>query len=286
MPTDRPTPAPLTPEETMRSILGAMHMGSRHPADLDWLASNGLHVLDATRAAHEGRNPVTHGRHCRCSACARQDWTLPYLAPCGIHGPSCPAEYQPESREDWEASHPEFMARKAAAARAAHEALDAGGDAGRVFEEPFDNPDWSDELAAIRERVATDHPTSDRANLLRALDAEEKDTRMLAHNLAVIYDDITGGLVSKPNTNAEVVIGLYEERLSKEIDEAVSEALAAPREPVPASTPDADAPDVSAALRVARRFDEEAFACDFGGSTAINLPNLDMVIPLAGEALR
>lgn len=32
---------------------------------------------------------------------------------------------------------------------------------------------------------------------------------------------------------------------------------------------------------VARHFDEEAFACDFGGQTAINLPNLDVVIPLA-----
>lgn len=58
--------------------------------------------------------PMTHGRHCRCSACGRQDWSDPMLAPCDIHGPSCPSEYQPETREDWEASHPEFMARKTA----------------------------------------------------------------------------------------------------------------------------------------------------------------------------
>jgi hypothetical protein len=39
-----------------------------------------------------------------------------------------------------------------------------------------------------------------------------------------------------------------------------------------------------AALTIARHFDEDAFACDFGGQTAINLPNLEQVIPLA-EAL-
>lgn len=38
---------------------------------------------------------VTHGRHCRCSACAREDWTNPALAPCGMHGSSCPAVYAP-----------------------------------------------------------------------------------------------------------------------------------------------------------------------------------------------
>jgi hypothetical protein len=50
----------------------------------------------------------THGRHCRCTPCARQDWSLPHLAPCGMHGASCPAVYQPESREAWEARHPEY----------------------------------------------------------------------------------------------------------------------------------------------------------------------------------
>jgi len=38
------------------------------------------------------------------------------------------------------------------------------------------------------------------------------------------------------------------------------------------------------ALTVARHFDEDAFACDFGGRTAINLPNLDAVISLAQPA--
>lgn len=38
---------------------------------------------------------VTHGRHCLCSACAREDWTRPELACCGMHGPECPANYAP-----------------------------------------------------------------------------------------------------------------------------------------------------------------------------------------------
>jgi len=43
----------------------------------------------------ESKPRLTHGRHCRCSACARQDWAEPYLAPCGMHGPSCPPIYDP-----------------------------------------------------------------------------------------------------------------------------------------------------------------------------------------------
>jgi hypothetical protein len=38
---------------------------------------------------------ITHGRHCVCSACAAQDWAEPGLAPCGMHGPSCPPVYAP-----------------------------------------------------------------------------------------------------------------------------------------------------------------------------------------------
>jgi hypothetical protein len=38
---------------------------------------------------------ISHGRHCTCSACAREDWTKPDLACCGMHGEDCPALYQP-----------------------------------------------------------------------------------------------------------------------------------------------------------------------------------------------
>lgn len=40
-------------------------------------------------------SPATHGRHCTCSACAREDWTNPNLGACGMHGPGCPAVYDP-----------------------------------------------------------------------------------------------------------------------------------------------------------------------------------------------
>ena len=38
---------------------------------------------------------ITHGRHCTCSACKQEDWARPELAPCGMHGPTCPPEYAP-----------------------------------------------------------------------------------------------------------------------------------------------------------------------------------------------
>lgn len=44
------------------------------------------------------RVTITHGRHCTCGACGMQDWTTPELAPCGMHGPSCRAAYQPLGR--------------------------------------------------------------------------------------------------------------------------------------------------------------------------------------------
>ena len=50
-----------------------------------------LAALSDTQAGER----ITHGRHCTCTPCAAQDWTEPQLAPCGMHGPDCPAEYQP-----------------------------------------------------------------------------------------------------------------------------------------------------------------------------------------------
>jgi hypothetical protein len=41
---------------------------------------------------------VTHGRHCPCSACAREDWSR-ITAPCGMHGADCPREYAPTAAE-------------------------------------------------------------------------------------------------------------------------------------------------------------------------------------------
>ena len=51
----------------------------------------------AERARWEAkqRPRITHGRHCTCTPCAREDWTNPALAPCGMHGKDCPQEYAP-----------------------------------------------------------------------------------------------------------------------------------------------------------------------------------------------
>jgi hypothetical protein len=64
-----------------------------HPALLRRAAAilAALPVPDAPTA----REGLTHGRHCPCSACAREDWTNPGLAPCGMHGPACPPAYAP-----------------------------------------------------------------------------------------------------------------------------------------------------------------------------------------------
>lgn len=50
-------------------------------------------------AEPETEPALTHGRHCPCSACAREDWTNPALADCGMHGPSCPRVYAPFARQ-------------------------------------------------------------------------------------------------------------------------------------------------------------------------------------------
>ena len=45
-------------------------------------------------------------------------------------------------------------------------------------------------------------------------------------------EDPPGGLVSKPNTNAEVVIDLFNERMEREIEEAIAEdRLTRPTDP-------------------------------------------------------
>lgn len=51
--------------------------------------------FEALAKKRAGVERITHGRHCTCSACAREDWTNADLAPCGMHGDDCPALYQP-----------------------------------------------------------------------------------------------------------------------------------------------------------------------------------------------
>jgi hypothetical protein len=68
-------------------------------------------ILGRVRAAlgveGEREQRVTHGRHCPCSACAREDWTR-ITGPCGMHGAECPAVYAPLGVE----GEPEDAAKK------------------------------------------------------------------------------------------------------------------------------------------------------------------------------
>jgi hypothetical protein len=57
-----------------------------------------VHPNERCYAAIRRKARITHGRHCICGACAREDWTDPRLACCGMHGPSCPAAYHPLGR--------------------------------------------------------------------------------------------------------------------------------------------------------------------------------------------
>lgn len=52
-------------------------------------------MTDRAEPREKVNERVTHGRHCPCSACKREDWTRPELGPCGMHGEGCPAVYAP-----------------------------------------------------------------------------------------------------------------------------------------------------------------------------------------------
>lgn len=54
--------------------------------------------IEAFLMAQDTYERITHGRHCRCSSCAREDWSHPDLASCGMHGETCPGVYDPRGR--------------------------------------------------------------------------------------------------------------------------------------------------------------------------------------------
>jgi len=59
------------------------------PREEEWADVYGG-IVDAVLTKLATLQPITHGRHCACSACVAEDWSNPALAPCGMHGPSCP----------------------------------------------------------------------------------------------------------------------------------------------------------------------------------------------------
>jgi hypothetical protein len=62
---------------------------------------------------------ITHGRHCSCTACAREDWTR-ITGPCGMHGKDCPSVYAPIcSGDDYTEAWNAALERISGAARVA-----------------------------------------------------------------------------------------------------------------------------------------------------------------------
>ena len=88
---------------------------------------------------------------------------------------------------------------------------------------PFDNPKWEDRKQEIENFLLVDDWIFNNSeqyvrtilnDLWVALEAEESDNRMLAGNLAEIYDEVSGGRISIPNTFPREVIGVFQERLN------------------------------------------------------------------------
>jgi hypothetical protein len=79
-------------ERIVRHIAGMTFPESGHPYGS--IPRQLVYDARAALLANPGQR-ITHGRHCTCSACGREDWTNPDLAPCGMHGAGCPALYDP-----------------------------------------------------------------------------------------------------------------------------------------------------------------------------------------------
>lgn len=54
------------------------------------------------------------------------------------------------------------------------------------------------------------------------LERERRDMAWLVHAVACLYDEISGGLISKPMTYPDEVIGAFNERIDREVDLAVA----------------------------------------------------------------
>ncbi len=82
----------LTPDEAEKvgEIL-RWHQGRTFTGTHDYTLTREALALLAGKGQTER---VTHGRHCTCSACAREDWAR-ITGPCGMHGKDCPNVYAP-----------------------------------------------------------------------------------------------------------------------------------------------------------------------------------------------
>lgn len=91
--------------------------------------------------------------------------------------------------------------------------------------EPAESSAVPDELEAAKRAMDEYVPSTSDEPLAKRISDEMHDYMAMAHEVSKVYDTLTVGFFSKPNTAAHHVIARVEEIQQKDIDEAVAEAL-------------------------------------------------------------
>lgn len=101
--------------ERLREIEEAVRELRSHVKYYQGKPQHGPQLFAAANRLDAALSPVktpTHGRHCSCSACEREDWTK-ITGPCGMHGPGCPNVYDPWPVKTPEPCEHEYVERVA-----------------------------------------------------------------------------------------------------------------------------------------------------------------------------
>lgn len=74
--------------------------------------------------------------------------------------------------------------------------------------------------------ISASYPTiqEDILKLVEAFENEYRDVIMLDHNVSKVYDHITWGRISKPNTKAEAVIAVVNDIVTDLVNDSIEEA--------------------------------------------------------------
>lgn len=81
-----------------------------------------------------------------------------------------------------------------------------------------------DNCLTIYERIFKDHLEDNNGNLIKEkVIAELEDFVMVMDIASRVYEQITGGRISKPNTDPSVILSYYEDRITEAINEAFQE---------------------------------------------------------------
>lgn len=81
------------------------------------------------------------------------------------------------------------------------------------------------ELDAIRSAWPFEFDQPEIGKVAEAVANEMHDYQWLIHSVSLVYDSATGGLISKPNTETNVVISVIEDRVQRDVDEGIVEAV-------------------------------------------------------------